>query len=390
VLDELAGRRVLLLQGPAGPFFRRVAGHLRRLGCTTTKVNFNSGDDSFYGGRDVVRFRGTRDEWPEFFQRLLDEHRIQAVVLFGDCRPLHRTAIERASACGRDVFVFEEGYLRPDFVTFEKSGVNGFSDIPRAPAFYRALVPESLPPARPVRRAFANAMFHTIRYATVQRLLSFRYPHYRHHRDIRPLYQGGLWFRGGLRRLAHTFRDRDVDRRLKDRSMGAYFFVPLQVHLDAQLQHSSYADVESFIEHVAVSFARCAPPHTALILKHHPFDRAYRDYSAHVSRLRREHGLGERLVYVDVVHVPAALRGALGTVVINSTVGLSSIQHGTPVKCLGSAVYDMPGLTHQGSLDDFWTNPGVVDRALFERFRWWLRTNNQINGSVWTDLYLEW
>jgi capsule polysaccharide modification protein KpsS len=88
-----------------------------------------------------------------------------------------------------------------------------------------------------------------------------------------------------------------------------------------------------------------------------------------------------------MINLPAALRDARGTVVINSTVGLSSVHHGTPVKCLGSPVYDMPGLTCQKPLAEFWRSPGHVDADLYRRFRWWLRTNNQINGNVWCDIY---
>src|SRR5690606_14826455 len=103
-LEQLRGRHVLLLQGPAGPFFRRVSGHLRRRGCRITKVNFNSGDDLYYRGAEVVRFRGARDQWPAFLARLFDERGIEAIVLFGDCRPLHRVAIEHGRASGRLVF----------------------------------------------------------------------------------------------------------------------------------------------------------------------------------------------------------------------------------------------------------------------------------------------
>jgi capsule polysaccharide modification protein KpsS len=122
-------------------------------------------------------------------------------------------------------------------------------------------------------------------------------------------------------------------------------------------------------------------------LKDHPLGRPYRDYSALLDELRNAHGLGDRLCYVDVIHLPSALRNARGVVTINSTVGLSSIHHGTPVKCLGTAVYDMPGLTYGGPLDEFWRAPGEVDADLYRKFRWWLRTNNQINGSVWRELW---
>jgi capsule polysaccharide modification protein KpsS len=387
VLAELAGQRVLLLQGPAGPFFRRVAGHLRRRGCEVTKVNFNSGEDLYYPGPDVVRYRGSLAQWPDFFASLAKERAIDAVLLFGDCRPLHAAAIERARQIGLRVLVFEEGYLRPHFVTVEENGVNGHSALPRDAAFYRDLRPSALPAPRAVNATFTKSMVHTICYAAAAALLAPRYPHYRHHRDIRPLHQAGLWLRGGVRRALHTVRDRELDRRLQEGALPPYFLVPLQVHLDSQMRHCAFASIEDFIREIVASFARHAPTGASLLLKLHPMDRAYRDYGPLVRELAAQHSLGERLLYADVIDIDAAVRRARGVVLINSTVGLSALAQGIAVKCLGSAVYDLPGLTHQGSLDAFWQNPGSVDRELFERFRWWLRTKTQLNGSVWSDLY---
>ncbi len=387
MLADLSGKRVLLLQGPAGPFFRRVADHLRRRGSVVSKVNFNAGEDLYYSDPDVVHYRGDLDAWPSFFESLVSERGIEAIVLFGDCRPLHRVAIERAPALGVEVFVFEEGYLRPDFVTLERNGVNGYSGVPKDPEFYRLLEPGDLPQPARVKHAFAKSMIHTICYATTAAMFKQRYPEYRHHRDIRPFVQAGLWLKSGLRRALHTVRDHELDQKLQQHTMPPFFFVPLQVHLDSQMNHSPYSTIDDFIIDVVRSFARHARPEASLLLKHHPMDRPYRDYTSLVAELRYEHALGERLLYADVINIPAALRSARGTIVINSTVGLSSIHHGTPVKCLGSAVYDMPGLTHQGTLEDFWQSPGVVDHDLYERFRYWLRTNNQLNGSVWSDLY---
>jgi capsule polysaccharide modification protein KpsS len=67
-------------------------------------------------------------------------------------------------------------------------------------------------------------------------------------------------------------------------------------------------------------------------------------------------------------------------------VGLSSIHHGTPVKVLGDAIYDLPGLTHQGELGDFLRSPGVVDDELYRAFRAYLEHNNQANGSFYVRL----
>jgi capsule polysaccharide modification protein KpsS len=384
---ELAGRHLLLLQGPAGPFFARVARQLRAAGARVTKVNFNGGEDLYYRAPDVVRYRGTRADWPAFFEQLVRERGVQAVVLFGDCRPLHRAAIERARALGVVVHVFEEGYLRPDFVTLERDGVNGHSRIPQDPVEFMRLQTEPEPPHRRVEHAFIKSALHTIAYASATALAKNRYPLYEHHRDIRPLPQARLWFRGTVQRVVHTVRDRGLAAKLEAGQMPPYFFVPLQVHLDSQLTHSRYDDVGEFIAEVMKTFAEHAAQAHVLILKLHPMDRAYRDYAGEVAELTRQYGLHGRVFYVDVINLPAALRGALGTIVINSTVGLSSLTHGTPVKCLGRAVYDITGLTHQGSLAEFFRDPGTVDRDLYKRFRRWLLANNQLNGSVWSRLY---
>lgn len=386
-MAELTGRHILLLQGPAGPFFARVARQLEAAGARVTKVNFNGGEDFYYRLPDVVRFRGSLEDWPAFFEQLVKERDISAVVLFGDCRPVHRRAIERAQRLGLDVFVFEEGYLRPDYVTFEKGGVNGHSSISRDPAAYADVTLGPERPHRPIKHAFFKSAVHTIFYACATALAKRRYPLYRHHRDIRPFHQMGLWLRGGARRVRHTLRDSELSEKLEARALPPYFFVPLQVHLDSQLLHSSYGSINEFIRDVVGSFARHAPRDAWLILKLHPMDRAYRDYSEDVEALRAEFGLGERLVYADIINVPAALRGARGTVVINSTVGLSSLMHGIPVKCLGRAIYDIPGLTHQGDLASFFQAPSPVDRALYQRFRYWLLQQNQLNGSVWSRLH---
>lgn len=385
-MASLTGRRLLLLQGPAGPFFARVAEQLRAAGAQVTKVNFNGGEDFYYRGPEVVKFAQPLEQWPAFFEHVARERAVDAIVLFGDCRPLHRLAIERARQLGIEVFVFEEGYLRPDFVTLERGGVNGHSSIPRDPSHFDGVQPMPEPQRRPIRHAFIKSAIHTICYASAAALARDRYPHYRHHRDIRPVAQARLWFQGTLRRAAHTLRDRSLAKRLEAASMPPYFFVPLQVHLDSQLGHSPYATINQFIREVVTAFAEHAPPDHALLIKLHPMDRPYSDYSADIEALRLEHGLGERLLYADVINLPAALRGARGTVVINSTVGLSSLTHGTPVKCMGRAVYDLPGLTHQGSLAEFFRAPAAVDRALYKRFRHWLLEQNQLNGSVWSRL----
>ena len=98
------------------------------------------------------------------------------------------------------------------------------------------------------------------------------------------------------------------------------------------------------------------------------------------------YGLENRIHYVHDTDLPSLLQKAEGSVLINSTVGISSLYHDTPVKALGEAIYDIEGLTFQGSLESFWNAPGEVDRDLFKRFRRYLIDKTQINGSLYTDV----
>jgi capsule polysaccharide modification protein KpsS len=400
VVAELSGRHFLLLQGPAGPFFARVAKQLREAGARVSKVNFNGGEDLYFRGAGVVRFRRAAEAWPDFFEVLARQSAVDTILLFGDCRPLHRAAIERAKKLGIEVWVFEEGYLRPDFVTLEQDGVNGHSNILRSAAAFGPSrldaqaaehteheTEETEQPHRSVKHAFLKSAVHTICYAAAAAITRPLYPTYRHHRDIRPLFQAAIWARGAARRVAHSVRDRELDRKLRARELSPYFFVPLQVHLDSQLGHSRFGSIDEFITEVVTTFAQHAPPDHRLLLKLHPMDRPYSDYGPLLQKLGSALGLGERLIYADVINLPAALRGARGTIVINSTVGLSSLTHGTPVKCLGKAVYDIEGLTHQGTLAEFFQSPSPVDRGLYRQFRRWLLAKNQLNGSVWSRLH---
>ena len=51
---------------------------------------------------------------------------------------------------------------------------------------------------------------------------------------------------------------------------------------------------------------------------------------------------------------------------------------------LGRSVYDLPGLTHQGSLASFWIAPSPPDALLFEAFRKVLRYACLVEGDFFT------
>jgi capsular polysaccharide export protein len=152
--------------------------------------------------------------------------------------------------------------------------------------------------------------------------------------------------------------------------------------------HSDFESVEQFVEHVVASFAQHAPANRILALKHHPLDRGYSDYTALINRLIKKHGLEGRCIYIHDQHLPTLLLHASGVVVVNSTVGLSAVGEGVPVKVCGSSIYDIQGLTFQGSLDDFWKNAhlAVPNDELYKAFRSYLISHTQHRGSFYKRL----
>jgi capsule polysaccharide modification protein KpsS len=384
--QALTGKRVLLLQGPVGPFFRRFARDLTEHGAIVTRVTLNAADRMYYLGAPVVAFRGRPEQWPAFLEQLLRDRAIDVVFLFGDGRPYHRRACGVARELGIAVYVFEEGYLRPDHITLEAEGVNGRSTMPRDPARYRDAGANAAEPTKPVGNTFPRFAVYSGLYAIAYTFFAWRYPHYQHHRDVNAFRQALLWSRAGWRKLVYRRRERDLLALCEGRWSGRYFLLPLQVHHDSQWQHSSFSDSESLIRAVVRSFGEQASSEHSLVIKHHPLDRGYRDYTALIRELTDEHGLDGRLLYVHDLHLPTLLKHARGTVVMNSTVGLSSVFHKTPVKVLGQAIYDLPGLSFPGSLEQFWRDPGRVDRHFYQRFHDWLCANNQANGSFYRPL----
>ena len=376
---------VLLLQGPMGPFFRRLAHDLADAdGSNVFKINFNAGDWLYYRGKNTVSFTGDLSQWPEFLADRIAEWDISCIYLFGDTRACHILARETASRLSVRVGVFEEGYLRPFYITLEEGGVNGRSSLPSDPDFYRtADAPGEQKPAV-ITRSYLNAAWYATCYYIAGWLGRHRFPHYRHHRPFNPYHEAYLWCRAAFRKYKYRLGQRRVLAALNTPGSGRYFVAPLQVHCDGQIRTCEHvASAAAFVRRVIGSFARHAPADTRLVLKHHPLDRGYADYTGLVRKLTRRYGVEDRVFYVHDIHLPTLLEHAIGTVVINSTAGLSSLLHNTPVMSLGHAVYNMPGLTFQGSLDQFWTAPGNVDRRLNQQFRNYLAATSQLNGSFY-------
>jgi capsular polysaccharide export protein len=363
---------------------RRFAAELREAGIAVTKVHFHVGEVIFFPGKDTVAFRGRFEEWPSFVRELMEERGIDAIFVFGDCRPLHRAAMEAAHERGARVWVFEEGYLRPNWITLERDGVNGHSRMPRDPEFYRSLdLPEPPPPER-VGKWFRAAGWFSTFMALAYTHLNQGFPYYVHHRSINAWYHTYRYVRNVVVKEIYAHRERGMIERFTGPLSKRYFFVPLQVWCDYQFVHSPYAELEEFVEEVLDVFVAEADPSHSIVFKHHPMDRPFRDYTEYFAELERRYELQGRLFYVHDLDLPTLLDHSLGTITINSTVGMTSIEQGIPVKTMGTAIYAMRGLTHQGTLAEFLRDPGVPDAELYDKFCRYLLYANQCNGNYYT------
>lgn len=373
-------KRLLMLQGPVGPFFWLLARQLRRQNVEVHKVNMNGGDALFFPGPAVRSWRGRPEDWPGYLAGLIAELDVDAIALFGDCRLHHRQAIAVAEGRNIPVFVFEEGYLRPDHITVEVDGVNGSS-----PLVGITRIPAVEDPGEPIRVGNSFPKFATwaTLYLLAKDIGQILFCHYRHHRG-NCIDEGLAHLRWGLRKLLSRRRDR---RRIEavSRAGKPYFLLPLQVHFDSQIsQHSPFFSITHMVTGVIRSFAAHAPMDTMLLIKHHPLDRGHCSYRDTIERSASAAGCADRVIYFADGHLPSLLDGAVGTVTCNSTVGLSSLWHGAPVKVLGQAIYDRPGLTAQCPLDQFWSAPQPVNRDNVLAFTGFLRATCQANGSFYT------
>jgi capsular polysaccharide export protein len=379
------GRKFLFLQGLATPFFNALGGHLRTQGAETIRVNFCPGDEIYWRG-PAVKFRGMREELPSFYDTLFDQHKFTDLALFGDTRAVHQPALEAARKRNVRVHVFEEGYLRPFWVTVERGGVNAHSPLPRDPAWYLE-ARRALPPFpevveernNPTTRAVQDMIFHLTN--TAAPLL---YPRYRTHRPRHPAreYAGWAW---RLPRL--PLRRRLEDKALNEILAGSapVFFFPLQLTGDSQItKHSSFRGLSEVVETVITSFALSAPGNARLIIKNHPLDTGLDQHGKTIDRLARKFGVERRVHFFETGHLPTIADHASGTIVVNSTVGLAALGHKCPVKTLAEPIYAMPGLTFQGNLDDFWQEAKPPDEKLYRAFREVLLATTQVNGNFFT------
>jgi capsular polysaccharide export protein len=384
-----SGKVFLFLQGVASPLFARLADELEHRGHRCLRVNFCPGDRLFWRRPGAIHYRGRYDEWPEFLRELIAVENVTDILLFSDVRPLHHLACREALRLGLRVHVFEEGYLRPYCLTLDLGGANANSSLPKSTDDFLAQATSGAAPQRvaPVPISMLHRAIWDIANHTANLTFPWLHPHYRSHRPHHPLRELGGWSRRILRR--HALGERRRHRRSLDHFLAGgnpFFLVPLQLDSDAQVvKHSDFHDIGEFLEVVFESFARCAPADAHLVVKCHPLDNDLVPRGRQTARLAVDHGIEDRVLFADGGHLPSLLGKARGLVTINSTVATSAFDHGCPVKALGRAIFNVPGLAAEDSLDEFWNSPVSADPRVHRAFCQVLFDHCLVRGSFYSD-----
>ncbi|TCI08958.1 capsular biosynthesis protein [Dyella soli] len=350
------------------------------------RINFNGADLLDWPSPHM--FRQPEEQWAFFVRRFAAERDITDLVLFGDCRQPHRTAIEvlRKWRPSLRIHVFEEGYIRPDWITLERNGVNAHSPLMALRGDFID-EPEAIEPAPTGEHAGASALsmgLHAVASYLAMFFLGRVFSFHEHHRPLSPAQEAGAW----LRKLSTQWLRKSQARRDQARLLSShhpFFLALLQINSDKQVQiHSPLSSIESLLESIIPSFAAHAPADTRLVVKAHPLDVDSVAHARSALRMAKQCGIADRLVFLDGGDLGALADRCRGAVTINSTAGVSVLHRGKPLFVFGSAIYRSPALTHQGSIHSFWSAPSAPDMAHYEAFRRVIIRRSQVNGGFYT------
>lgn len=382
-------RRFLFLQGPHGPFFHRLGVLLRAAGCEAWRVGFNRGDEAFWFHRDsFIPFQSPAEDWPDAFAKLVDTRGITDLVLYGDTRAIHANAVEIAREKGLTIHVFEEGYLRPWWISYERGGSNGHSRLmdKSVPEMQAALAELDLD--LPDAPAHWGDMRHHVFYGMLYHWFVLsrpgRYRNYRPHRDITVMRE----FRLYLRRLV-TMPFTALERRIATYKIVhggfPYHLCLMQLEHDASFRsHSPFQSMTDFLEAVVDGFAKGAPSHHHLVLKAHPLEDGRAPIKATIRKLIDKHGLHGRVHYLRGGKLAYLMNEARSAITVNSTAAQQALWRGLPVKALGRSVYSKPEFVSEQTVEEFFADPQRPDSKAYRDYRHYLLETSQVAGGFYS------
>ena len=382
-------RVFLFLQGPHGPFFNALGKMLRAAGCDVWRVGFNAGDRAFW--RDPANFipyQGRPEDWTKTVEALFDTHQVTDIALYGDTRPIHAHAVAVAKARGIRVHVFEEGYMRPYWVTYEREGSNGNSKLMEMtiPEMQAALelsdMEAPLPPSHwgdMRQHIFYGALYHWF-----VMFWNGKYQNFKPHRSISVTKEFQLYLKRLVLMPGLAIQRRMATLRIRNGGFP-YHLALLQLEHDSSFQkHSPFSTMSEFLSEIIEGFANGAPQHHHLVVKAHPLEDGRVPIRREVKRLAAEHGISDRVHYVRGGKLAQLLNEARTAVTVNSTAGQQVLWRGIPLKVFGRAVYAKPEFVSTQPLTEFFAAAARPDNRAYKDYRRFLLETSQLPGGFYS------
>lgn len=385
-MDSVSAKKTyLFLQGPHGSFMARLAEKLVSGGHVVRRINFNGGDWIDWPHKGADNYRGSRGAWPAYLDAYITRHGITDIVLYSYWRPLHKAAIEIARARGLGVHGFEEGLLRPHWVTLSPLFPHEQSDELKRRV--EAGLTHSDPTGTQLPAVTGDnhgwMLMSCYRYYTAYFLSAPFFWRHRSHRGIVPFFDMMKWV---WHFFIYPWRKRQSHNKIVKllKSRIPFFLLCLQLDGDSQIrQYSPYNGMADMMEEVIKSFAQHAPDGARLVVKRHPLDNHGYHHELTCKKLARRYGIEEDVVFIPYGKLAPLLKRASGSVMVNSSTGFSALYHNCPVKTLGKAAYNIDGLVDEKPLDEFWANPIKPDIRLYHAMEKVLRETTQYVGGFY-------
>jgi capsular polysaccharide export protein len=361
------------------------------MGAEVHRVSFNRGDEAEWGETGPLhRFKGSLTSYRDALDRLLEAHQVTDLVLYGESRPMHAHAVQAARSRGLVCHLFEEGYLRPSWITYERFGTNGHS---RLREISLSQMVESIRSNQPNAEAQEDGwgdyhahIWQSARYYAHLLLPSRQYNRAPRRGDL------SLWHELTnyiFRFSAAPWRCFVHERRAKRIAAreGTYHLVLLQLPFDCSMQcHSPFSSSAEFVTECLSAFASGGTKQDCLVFKSHPLDDGREKLGQLIPREARDMGIGDRVHFVDCgSQLSTLVANARSAVTVNSTAVHHAFSLGLPVAALGNAVYDRPELVSDQALDRFFTAPRPPNPGAYTIFRRFMLATSQIRGSFYSQ-----
>lgn len=362
---------------------------LRAAGCDVSRVGFNAGDRAFWFGHPgYIPFRGKPEDWAQTFTDIVTQRHVTDIVLYGDTRPIHAQAIDIAKNSGLTVHVFEEGYMRPYWVTYERDGTNGHSRLMdlTIPEMQEALALSDL--EMPTPPAHWGDMRHHVFYGALYHwFVMFRNGDYRNftrHRELPVLTEAWLYTKRLFLMPLIALDRRIANWRIRTGGFP-YHLVLMQLEHDSSFQqHSPFTRMEEFLKVVMAGFAEGTPQHHHLVFKAHPLENDRSPIRKIIRNAARAHGVSDRVHYVRGGKLAQLLDQARTAVTVNSTAGQQVLWRGIPLKVFGKAVYSKSEFVSDQPLAEFFANPTRPDSKAYKDYRRFLLETSQVPGGFYS------